>query len=86
MSPLEHFAARCASEPSFLAYALAAYQRRHGLSDELLAEVLGCTRDALTRLRLCGMPRTWCFAEECQLIAERCGVRVDVLEEACWPW
>lgn len=86
MSPLERLAARCASEPSFLAHALAAYQRRHGLTDALLADVLGCTRDALTRLRLCGVPRAERFAADCRLIAERFGVRVDVLEEACRPW
>ena len=78
---VEHFAARCASEPTFLAYALAAYQRRHGLTDELLAEVLGCTRDALTRLRLCGMPRVHCFANDCRQIAEKFAARAEVLDE-----
>jgi hypothetical protein len=86
MSALEHIATRCPIEPTFLAYALAAYQRRHDLTDELLANVLDCKHDILTRLRLCGISRTRCFAEDCRLIAERFGVRVDVLEEACWPW
>jgi hypothetical protein len=86
MSPLERFAARCSSEPSFLAHALAAYQRRHGFTDELLAAVLGCTLDTLTHLRLCGMPRAWCFAGDCREVAGKFGVRVDLIEEACWPW
>ncbi len=86
MSPLEHIATRCATDPTFLAFALAAYQRRHGLTDRLLADVLGCTLDILTRVRLCGMPRAACFSEDCRLIADKFGVRVEVLEEACWPW
>ena len=36
----------------------------------MLAEILGCTPDALTHLRLCGVPRAECFAEDCRLIAE----------------
>jgi hypothetical protein len=86
MSPLKHLAARCATEPMFLAYALAAYQERHGLTDELLADVLGCTLETLTRLRLCGMPRVDCFAQDCRQIAEKFGLKVEVLEETCWPW
>jgi hypothetical protein len=86
MSSLERLAARCASEPSFLASALARYQRERNLTDEQLAADLGCDRDTLTRLRLCGLPRTWCFAEDCRLIAERFGVKVELIERVCWPW
>jgi hypothetical protein len=85
MSLLERLAARCAADPTFLAHALAAYQRRHGLTDELLADALGCTLDALTRLRLCGMPRVHCFADDCRLVAEKFGARVEMLEEICRP-
>jgi hypothetical protein len=41
---------------------------------------------SLARLRLCGMPRVHCFAEDCRQIAEKFGVRVEMLEEACWSW
>jgi hypothetical protein len=86
MSPLERLAARCASIPSFLAHPLAAYQRKHNLTDEALATVLGCTLDNLTRVRLCGLPRVESFAADCLLIADRFGCRAEVIEEACWPW
>ena len=51
-----------------------------------MADLLGCKLDILSRLRLCEEPRVNCFAEDCRQIAERFGVRVEVLEEACWLW
>jgi hypothetical protein len=52
-SVLDALAPRCAADPFLLASALAAYQRRHGLDDAALAEVLGCPLSVLTHLRLC---------------------------------
>jgi hypothetical protein len=49
-------AARCASDPFFLASALAAYQQRRGLDDAALAAVLGSTPAVLTQIRLCRRP------------------------------
>lgn len=83
---LEHLATRVATDAAFLASALANYQRQHHLSDAELAGRLGCDRDTLTRLRLCGLPRVNHFADDCREIAERFGVKVEVIEVACWPW
>jgi hypothetical protein len=65
---------------------MARYQRERGLTDGQLAADLGCDLETLTRLRLCGLPRVSCFAEDCRQIAERFGVRVEMIEQACWPW
>jgi hypothetical protein len=54
--PLDALARRVSDDPFFLASALAAYQRRHGLDDAALADLLGCPVAALTGLRLCRMP------------------------------
>jgi hypothetical protein len=51
--PLDKLAARAAERPFFLASALAAYQKRHGLDDAGLCRLLGCPPAALTTLRLC---------------------------------
>lgn len=80
MSPLEHFAARCAREPMFLAFALAASQRHHGLNDELLADALGCSLDILARLRLCGRPRVNCYAADCRQVAEKLSTGLALAE------
>jgi hypothetical protein len=52
-------AARTAGDPWFLGFALAAYQKRHALSDAALARALGCNDAAvLTVPRLCRRPGT----------------------------
>jgi hypothetical protein len=53
---LDHLAARVATDPLFLANALAEYARSEGLDDAGLAIALGCPVADLTRLRLCGAP------------------------------
>ncbi len=54
---LDHLAARVATDPEFLASALAEYARSESLDDAGLAAALGCPVADLTRLRLCGSPR-----------------------------
>lgn len=56
MTPLEHLAARVASDPFFLAHALSRHARARGLSDEQLAAELRCSPELLTHLRLCRTP------------------------------
>lgn len=55
---LNHFAARVATDPSFLAHALAEYARSESMDDAGLAAALGCAITELAKLRLCGVPRT----------------------------
>jgi hypothetical protein len=74
---LAHLASRVASDPGFLAHALARYPRERGLTDEQLAADLGCDLDARSR---------GCGRVDCRLIAEEFGVKVEVIEQACWPW
>jgi hypothetical protein len=86
MSPLERLARRASAFPSFLGHALAAYQRAHGLTDADLAARLGCPVERLANVRLCGAVRADHFAEDVKVIADRFGLRVDALEDVCWPW
>jgi hypothetical protein len=55
---LDTLTARVSDDPFFLASALAAYQRRHGLADIALAAELGCVPAVLMSLRLCRRPGT----------------------------
>jgi hypothetical protein len=70
---LDHMAARVATDPLFLAHALTEYARSEGLDDDGLASALCCSRDDLTRLRLCGVPRTdpHLFRSDVEAIATR---------------
>jgi hypothetical protein len=86
MSPLARLASRASAQPSFLGFVLAAYQRRNGFTDAILADLLGCTVETLANVRLCWLPRVDHFAADCRSVAEKFGVKVDVLEEICWPW
>jgi hypothetical protein len=59
-------AAHASADQRFLGWALARYQRQHGLTDRLLAHCLAMRPEDLDRLRLCrrpepGSPR---FAEQ----------------------
>lgn len=80
---LDHMAARVATDPLFLANALAEYARSEALDDEGLAAALGCARADLTRLRLCGVPRTdpQLFRADIQAISERFGLTPQTLTE-----
>jgi hypothetical protein len=79
---LDHLAARVATDPLFLANALAEYARSDGLDDAGLAASLGCPVTELTPLRLCGAPRPDQFRADVAAIAGRFGIAPDVLERA----
>jgi hypothetical protein len=78
---LNHLAARVATDPLFLASALAEYSRSEGLDDDGLATALGCLRTDLTRLRLCSVPRPdpEMFHADVLAIAERFGIAPNTL-------
>jgi hypothetical protein len=84
---LETAAARAEAEPFFLAFALAAFQRQHGIDDIALAAMLGCTREVLTQLRLCRCPGgaqpKWTAEEDIAIIAERFGIDPAALRRIC---
>jgi hypothetical protein len=75
---LRRMAEHASADPFFLGWALAAYQRRHGLDDAALARQLGANDSAVVvALRLCRRPgnepgRT--EAEDVATIAERFGI------------
>jgi hypothetical protein len=71
---LDHLAARVATDPAFLANALAEYARSKDLDDAALAAALGCPAAELTRLRLCGSPRPGQFLADVSAIAGRFGI------------
>ena len=81
---LDHLAARVATDPQFLASALAAYARSEGLDDAGLAAALGCAAADLARLRLCGVPRPDAdqFRADVAAIAGRFGIDPATLAEA----
>lgn len=54
---IDALARRLESEDDFLASALAVYARAENLSDNVLAERLGCEVSRLGAIRLCRMPR-----------------------------
>lgn len=79
---LDHLAARVASDPFFLAFALAVYQERHQLDDAALAALLGCDADTLTVLRLCRRPGgspQFTADEDLAVLAERFRVDAEAL-------
>jgi hypothetical protein len=78
---LDHLAARVATDPLFLASALAEYARSEGLDDDGLATALGCARTNLTKLRLCGAPQPdpEKFRADVLAIAERFGIEPSTL-------
>jgi hypothetical protein len=84
MNPsLVQLAQRLATDPSFLAAALAHYALSEQLDDPALAAKLGCTVPGLTRLRLCRMPRmqTMHFWHDVETIATRFGVPAETLAD-----
>ena len=52
----------------------------------MLAAWLGYTVNTLTQVRLRGLPRVDHFADDYRQIADKFGVKVEVLEGACWSW
>jgi len=83
-SRLEALARRVMEDPFFLGSALAEYARSEGLDEVGLSAALGCSGEALARLRLCRRPdpAPERFAAEVELIATRFGARPDVVAEA----
>jgi hypothetical protein len=76
---LDHLAARVGTDPLFLANALAEYARSEELDDDGLAAALGCVRTDLTRLRLCGAPRSDHFRADVDAIAIHFGIDPNAL-------
>lgn len=80
--PIDRLARWVDDDQLFLGSALVAYARDEGLNDAALAERLGCTPDALTRLRLCYRPRAGRFREDVAALAAKFGARELVLVQA----
>jgi len=83
---LDHLAERIKTDPHFLASVLDCWQRNRGWDDQTLFEWLvggptrWISREGLTRLQLCGVPR---HRADVELIAERFGLDADRLAEVC---
>jgi hypothetical protein len=76
---LTHAAKRAQDKPAYVAYALSRYQTRHALTDETLAERLGCDSVTLPRLALCLAPRQDHRAEDLSKIAGVFGLNRETL-------
>jgi hypothetical protein len=81
--PLNRLARRVEADPRFLASFLAEYAQSEGLDESELARVLGCTREALTGIRLCRAPRSDAagFREDVRQVAEQFGLDAVRLAE-----
>lgn len=81
--PLEKLAHRLQEDPFFLACPLQMFAKSTDLGDKELAERLGCSTAALTRLRLCKAPGTGSnpFRQDIERIAAQFQVSTDVLAE-----
>jgi hypothetical protein len=67
-----------AQRPFYLAHALVAYQRKHGLDDAALADFLGCFISSLPRLGLCRKPES---REEVERVAWYAGCAPNQLAQ-----
>jgi hypothetical protein len=76
---LTHAARRAQDKPAYVAFTLSRYQTRHGVTDEALAERLGCDSLTLPRLALCLAPREEHRAEDLAQIAGTLGVDPQIL-------
>jgi len=83
-SHLENMARRLESDPFFLACPLKLYQKSEGLSEDTLAAVLKCSKDAILSVRLCRAPagEEESFQDDIERIAGRFSVDADALAEA----
>lgn len=79
---LDYLAGRVATDPLFLACALAEFARSEGLNDAGLAARFGLTPDQLTQLKLCGAPRSSSFDTDIAAIAGRFGLDPNALASA----
>jgi hypothetical protein len=78
-SYLDSLAARVATDPDFLAFALHLYKESERLDREGLAAALGCPAEALVPLALCRMPRPERFGADVAAIALRFGLDAVLL-------
>jgi hypothetical protein len=74
-----HAARRAQDKPAYVAFALSRYQTRYGLTDEALAERLGCDSLTLLHLSLCLAPRQDHRSEDVAQIAGRLGLHPESL-------
>ncbi|MBN9121013.1 MAG: hypothetical protein J0I06_17990 [Planctomycetes bacterium] len=81
-SPLERLARRASAEPSFLGWQLAAFARARGFDDDALAAYLGCVREVLANVRLCGAIRPDRFREDVACVAQKFGLDARRLADA----
>jgi hypothetical protein len=75
---------RVRDDPFFLASVLDVYAESEAMEDDQLAAQLGCATETLVPLRLCRRPRPDPphFRQDVEVIAERFGLRADVLVTA----
>ena len=80
-TPLEDLARRAEEDPFFLACLLRWFATSESMTDDALAQHLGCTRETLVDVRLCrspdGTPKQ--FAAGVERIAERFGLDKKIL-------
>ena len=83
-TPLEDLARRAESDPFFLANPLRGFVTSESMTDDALAEFLGCTRETLVNVRLCGAPNgdPKAFAAGVTRIADKFGLDKTALTKA----
>jgi len=81
---LEGLAERAQRDPFFLGCPLYWFARSEALTDEGLAEYLGCTRETLVKVRLCATPepRPPAFGRDVAMIAQRFSLDEAALTKA----
>ena len=85
-TPLERLARRASARPTFLGWQLAAFARARGFDDDALAAHLGCPRERLANVRLCGAIRREHFREDVTSVAEKFGLNVRHLADTAKPF
>ena len=70
MADLSNLARMAEKRDGFIAGPLAAYQQAHNLDDHGLAELLHCTAENITHLKLCELPRPDLYDQDIARIAE----------------
>jgi hypothetical protein len=82
--PLEELARRAEADEFFLACPLRWFARSQSFTDQQLAEFLGCSRETLVKVRLCGTPATEqpAFGRDVAAIAAKFGLNERALKKA----
>ncbi|SRR6266568_8353808 len=78
---LSHLARMAEARAGFIAGPLSNYQRAHALDDHGLAQLLHCTVDGLTHLKLCQLPRPDHFDLDLARIAEHVHADAAILAQ-----